>query len=216
MAEVVIGVRGGPTAKSRCGEAVGGDGWAALVEAMLSDMMEALARTPAVSGVHVVTPTRAVADLAATAGANVILEDTPQGLNAAFERARSHIAETRPAATVALLPGDLPLLDPRELEQVLRAHDDESVVLVPAIADGGTGAVILRADLALPLAFGHGSFRRHIAAVQGLGLLPRIVEPVSLGFDLDRPSDIAVVLTQTRGNRTAECLRRLLGSDVAA
>jgi 2-phospho-L-lactate guanylyltransferase len=214
MAEVIIAVRGGPRAKSRCRAALGERGCAALVQAMLDDMLKAVAATPCVDRVYVVTPTKSLADLGRSRGASVISEETPFGLNSALAHAQRQVASENPDATLALLPGDLPWLEPGELRQALDLHDATSVVLVPATADGGTGAIVLRADLPLPLAFGVDSFRRHVAAAFTLGLTPRVLSAPSLGFDIDRPADLEVARASPRG-RTGALLRRRDPSAVA-
>ena len=208
MVEVIIAVRGGPGGKTRCAGALGADGPSGLARAMLTDMLSALARAPSVARVRVVTPTPELARLAETLGAEAILEDQAGGLNAAFDLGR---ALTPPGALLMLLPGDLPLLSPRDIETAVATHTDEAVVLVPAVADGGTGAILLRAGIPLPLVFGADSFRRHLAAVQALGLTPRVFLSRGLGRDIDRPDDIAAVLTHPASGHTLAFLQdRLL------
>ena len=113
-ADVVIAARGGPGAKSRLSGRLDLARREALVEAMLTDMLAALAACPAVLRTYVTTPTPALARLAARSGAVVVLEHGPDDLNAAFDHARRRIAIGDPEATVVLLPGDLPRLDPGE------------------------------------------------------------------------------------------------------
>ena len=215
-AEVVIAARGGLGAKSRCRSRLPGPQRHALVEAMLHDMLQALAGCSDVHRVYVTTPTAALARLAARQGAVVIFEHGPPDLNRAFSGARRRIAAANPARIVALLPGDLPLLDPTEVSACIAAAQEGAVVLAPATADGGTGAVVQRADLPLPLAFGRGSFRKHQLAAASLGLEARVIEAPSLGFDLDRPEDLDAV-ARLRDGRTAALLRGFVASgEVAA
>ena len=214
-AEVVIAARGGLGAKSRCRSRLHGQQREALVEAMLHDMLQALAGCAAVHRVYVTTPTAALARLAAQSGAVAILEHGPPDLNRAFSDARRRIAASTPARVVALLPGDLPLLDPAELAACIAAAHDGAGVLAPATADGGTGAVVQRADLPLPLAFGPGSFRKHQSAAESLGLETRVIEAASLGFDLDRPEDLDAVARLGDG-RTAALLRSFAAAGEAA
>jgi 2-phospho-L-lactate guanylyltransferase len=78
---------------------------------------------------------------------------------------------------------DLPLLRPADLEEmadVLEAGDDP---IAPS-SDGGTSAIGGRAPLAL--AYGPGSFRRHLARLAS----PRVVVRPGLTLDVDTPGDL--------------------------
>jgi len=205
--DVVVAVRGGPDAKSRLASRLTADQREALVAAMLADMLDVLAVCPSVDRVYVATPTPALARIAARAGAVVVLEHRSGDLNGAFERARRRIAASEPEATVMLLPGDLPRLDAAEVEACLAAAGDGRLVLAPASADGGTGALVLRADAPLSLAFGVGSFDKHLAAAQDLDLSAEVVRAPGLGFDLDRPADIDALVAQPGGGRTVTLLQ---------
>jgi 2-phospho-L-lactate guanylyltransferase len=215
-AEIVIAVRGGPGAKSRLRGRLSAAERAALVEAMLADMLDALAGSPAIRRVHVATPTAELARLAAKAGAAVILERGVSDQNRSFTAARRRVAAVDPDAILALLPGDLPLLDSGQLQACLRQAGPGRVVLVPATADGGTGAVIQQAGLALPLAFGPDSFEKHAARVRAQGLEAVRMQAPSLGFDLDRPEDIDLVVAARPAGRTAALLRSLPPAGEAA
>jgi 2-phospho-L-lactate guanylyltransferase len=206
-ADVILAVRGGPEAKSRLARRLDAGRREALVEAMLADMLRALAACPAVLRTYVTTPTPSLARLAARAGAVVILEHAAGHLNSAFENARRRLAAADPDATVALLPGDLPRLDPADVEACLELADPTRLVLAPASADGGTGALVLRAGAPLPLAFGPGSFGKHLAGARQIGLTPHVVRAPGLGFDLDRPSDLDAFLTLGGAGRTMDLLR---------
>ncbi len=201
----VIAVRGGRNAKSRLGARLSPDQRAALVEAMLADMLNALARSSEITRIHIATPTQALARLAASAGAEVILDRT-EGLNDAFENARRVIAASEPEALIILLPGDLPLIEPSEFDRAIAAARDGRVALAPAAADGGTGAVILRANIALPFGFGPDSLKKHQAAAAALHLETLIIDAPSVTLDVDRPSDLDTIVA-TRSGRSAALLR---------
>lgn len=206
-AEVLIAARGGPSAKSRLAQRLSPEQREALVEAMLGDMLAALAACPAVLTTHVTTPTPALARLAARFGAVVYLEREGGDLNGAFDRTRRRIAAADPETPLALLPGDLPRLEPDDIERCLEAAGPGRLVLTPAAADGGTGALVLQAGVDLPLAFGPGSFGKHLAAARSLGLSTQVVHAPGLSLDLDRPSDLDVFLALSGRNRTADLLR---------
>lgn len=205
--DVVIAARAGPDAKSRLATRLDAPHRAALVEAMLADMLDALAGCAASRRVYVTTPTSALARIAVRFGAVVILEQDPGGLNGAFDAARRRIAAADPQATVVLLPGDLPRLDPADVSALAAAAAPDRLVLAPASADGGTGALAFEARVPLPLAFGPGSFGKHLAAARSFGLRAEVLHADSLGFDLDRPADLDAFLALGGGAHTAGLLR---------
>lgn len=209
MAEVVIAVRGGEEAKSRYGDLVAPQDRAAFVEAMLADMLSAIARVPSVRQVRVVTPTPRIAALARSLGARIVAELKPSGLNAAFRIGRESVARDDAAATVILLPGDLPGLAPADIEAVIAAAAPGRVAMVRAARDGGTGALAFAAGLDLPLAYGLDSFARHQAAVRDLGLDPFEVAAPSLAHDLDHPDDLRDWLASRPQGAAADLMSRL-------
>ena len=209
MAEVVIAVRGGEAAKSRYGDLLAAEHRPAFVEAMLADMLGAIARAPSVARVRVVTPTPEIAALARAMGAEVVPEVETRGLNAAFGLGRERVARDDPDATVLLLPGDLPGLDPHDLEAVTAAAAPGRVVMVRAVRDGGTGVLAFPAGLDLPLAYGADSFARHRAGVRALGLEPHEIRAPSLAHDLDRPGDLREWLASQPQGATAVLMSRL-------
>ena len=206
MAEAVIAVRGGPTSKSRCAAALPPGDRSLLTQLMLQDMIAAATRTASLTRIWVVTPTESLAIFARRHGARVI-EQTSQGLNAAFALALDVIGQTAPYAPVALLPGDLPLLRPDDVEAAVALTQSAEVVLSPACSDGGTGAIVLRAGVRLPLAYGPDSFARHRREAVAAGLSSSLFEAASLGRDIDRPEDLAFLLENPRDTAAGAFLR---------
>ncbi|HYE45267.1 MAG TPA: 2-phospho-L-lactate guanylyltransferase [Caulobacter sp.] len=192
-AALVIAVRGGPEAKSRCAPVLGPASRQALVAAMLEDMLKAAAATVGLGPVFVATPTAELAERAERRGALALVEEPPFGLNAAFA-AGLRRARTETDGPVLLLPGDLPLVGPAELEMAARAVSGGSLLLAPSLADGGTGAVGLPAGTQIPLMFGFDSFRRHLAAARALATPLQLIEGGALGLDIDRPEDLGQIL----------------------
>src|SRR5437588_11057625 len=135
----IIAARGGAEAKSRLQGRLDARQRAALAEAMLADMLRALSGCPELARVYVVTPTAELAQIAAAAGAVVILEPSPSGLNAAFETARRRLTALDAGGRLALLPGDLPRLTAREFGEAEAAARNGAVVVTAAHSDGGTG-----------------------------------------------------------------------------
>ena len=101
-----------------------------------------------------------------------------------------------------LLPGDCPLLDPRELDRLLtgvaRAPTSRSSPTATAPAPTRSSS---RPPDAIRPAFGEGSRERHVAAAREAGV-PYGVEAVpSLALDLDTPADIIALTTALETDR---------------
>lgn len=182
IVDVVIAVRGGAGAKSRCGTLIDG---AVLAAAMLRDMIDAARACPQVARVHVVTPTP---EIAAGLPVHLIVEPDAAGMDAAFARAQAALP---PATTLVLLPGDLPQLRPGDLTALIAAHQPGGITVVPSATDAGTGAIVLDAGQAMAFAFGPGSFARHMAHPGA-----RRFDCAAIGEDLDRPEDAARALAR--------------------
>lgn len=202
----VIAVRGGQAAKSRLGGCLDAPQREALVAAMLLDMLATLHGVEAIAKIWVVTPTPALAALAARAGASVIADGEAGDLNCAFDQARALIAIQAPDATVLLLPGDLPLITADEVDAILQPALRGAVVIAPADTDGGTGALALPAHCPLATAFGRHSFARHLAAAAADGFDTHIVRATGLSLDIDRPTDLDAMAHHGVTGRTGDLL----------
>jgi 2-phospho-L-lactate guanylyltransferase len=215
MGQLVIAVRGGPDAKSRCADMLAPADRAELTVLMLEDMLSAAARTAGLGRTWVVTPTPRVAEAANALGASTILQPEPADLNGAFELALAVVGDHAPYDAIALLPGDLPLLQPSDLEAALALARTHAVVLART-RDGGTGAIVLQPGARPPLAFGADSFARHVAAARALDLSVATLDAASLAHDVDEPADLAAVLDQGPATRTAVFLRRRLQTKISS
>lgn len=204
----VIAVRGGPEAKSRCAPVLSGQQREALVVNMIEDMLAALADVQAVDHIYIVTPTTAIAERASLLGAIPLVEPHANGLNAALDVARCHIADRDPDARLLLLPGDLPLLDSAELSDFIAAFQPDQCVFV-ATDDGGTGALLLPVQSKFEFCFGPDSAARHREAAVTAGLGAIAVSAPSLAFDVDTSDDINVVCRCAGDSHTGRYLLSL-------
>jgi 2-phospho-L-lactate guanylyltransferase len=203
----ILPVKGFGRAKQRLRTAVPDGPRAGLAEAMVSDVLAALAAVDELAGVIVVTAEPVAAALAGEAGAEVVHDPVEAGQSeaAALGIAR---AVARGAARVLLVPGDCPALDPGEVAALLDA--DEDVVVVPDRHGSGTNALLLRPPTVIAPSFGPDSRARHEAAARAVGARWRVHEIDTLGMDADTPEDLATLRASGRlGPRTRATLDRL-------
>ena len=97
------------------------------------------------------------------------------------------------AACAVLLPGDCPLLEPRELERLLTGLPERYAAIVPDRHGTGTNALALAPPDAIRPAFGKGSCARHVAIARAAGVPYAVEELPSLALDLDTPADVVAL-----------------------
>ena len=91
------------------------------------------------------------------------------------------------------LPGDLPLVKPRDVGEMLSASRHlRNVTLAPARQGGGTNGILVPPQLSFPFkpALGPDSFRRHLRQAVDLGVSVAICYSPGLAFDLDTFDDL--------------------------
>jgi 2-phospho-L-lactate guanylyltransferase len=69
--------------------------------------------------------------------------------------------------------------------------EEDGVTLVPDRRDDGTNVLCVPTNRGFTFAYGPGSFARHRAEAERLGLPTRVVREPHLGWDVDLPSDLA-------------------------
>jgi len=181
-----------------------------LVEAMLGDVLEAVSAARTVDGTLVVTGEGVAADLAGRIGAEVIHdpEDASHSEAALMGIAR---AVELGAERVVLLPGDCPLLDPKEVDRLLTGLPTPFVTVVPDRHGTGTNALALSPPRVIAPAFGEGSCDRHLKLARDAGVPHTTEDLPTLALDLDTPADFVALTTRLdmsrgRAPRTAKVL----------
>jgi 2-phospho-L-lactate guanylyltransferase len=210
-ATAVIPVKRFRDAKQRLAPGIETGRRRALAAAMLEDVLAAVAEARTVERTIVVTGDPAAQEIAAANSIEVLPDPDDQGhVTAALAGVAR--AEAEGATCVALLPGDCPLLDPRELDRLLTGVPSRYVAIVPDRHGTGTNALVLSPPDAIRPAFGEGSRDRHVAAARAAGIPFAVEELDSLALDLDTPADI-VALTRAVESRPGRARQtaRVLG-----
>ena len=203
-------------AKTRLAEELDPRPRRALVEAMFSDVLVALRRAKLVDQVLVVSRDHNAQRIAGGYGA-MVADDEDSGHNDAAQRGITRAMELG-YERVLLVPGDTPLLDPAELDDLIsRGAQPPFVLIVPDRHGTGTNALLLQPPDAMKPSFGPGSHDRHHRHASAAGITGQTVEVRSLALDLDTPEDLQTVeatLDETRGGaaHTRGMLRQLARS----
>ena len=191
-ATAVLPVKRFAAAKQRLTAGIDDERRAAIVTAMLEDVLEAIAGSRSIERTIVVSSEPRARELAAAAGAELVADPDAGGHSGAALAGVAR-AQDLGAACVALLPGDCPLLEPRELERLLTGLPQRFVAIVPDRHGTGTNALVLAPPDAIRPAFGEGSCARHVAAARDVGTPYAVEELPSLALDLDTPADVVAL-----------------------
>jgi 2-phospho-L-lactate guanylyltransferase len=203
---IVIPVKSLASAKQRLAPALEQEERTALATAMLKDVFEAVASWAKRPAVAVVTGDAEARSLARQCGFELLDDAEEAGESAAVERATLAL-EAQGAASVLVIPGDIPLVTASELEAIYAAAPPAGTVLVPSRDDRGTNAALRTPASLFPLRFGNDSFVPHRAAAAATGLPLVVLTLPGIALDVDTPQDLAA-LQAAPGERRSQRLAR--------
>ena len=211
----ILPVKSFGAAKQRLAPALGSGSRQALAQAMFSDVLASLRRVPGLDAVAVVT-SDPVAESAALGERVKVLPDTEDAGQSVAAMIGIRHAQALGFERVLLVPGDTPLLDPAELQGLLRRGHEEQLgaLIVPDRHGTGTNALLLNPPDAIEPSFGPGSRARHVAAAEVAGVPFALDYAPTLMLDVDTADDLAeltMMLDSRRGQApsTRGALRQL-------
>jgi 2-phospho-L-lactate guanylyltransferase len=208
----VVPVKNYADAKQRLASALSGEQRRCLYRAMLEDVLGALADSPGLAGIALVTQEPEAVGLASRYGARVITEDATRGHTAASTLGARTLAADG-AAGILQVPADLPLLTPGDVAAVLEHHGSApAVTIVPSRDKRGSNAVACSPPEAMPFRFGDDSFFPHLERARSLGIEPRVVESDGIALDVDTPEDLRAFLASPS---TTQAYAYLVASGIA-
>jgi 2-phospho-L-lactate guanylyltransferase len=212
----VVPIKATADAKQRLGDAVAPALRPKLALAMAEDVLAALAASPGLTGLIVVTIDEAAAALAARYGAHVFADGARDGQTGAVAAAARRLARDGRGAMLTI-PGDVPLVTPEEIAQIVAAHDrTPDFVIVPAHDARGSNAILCSPPDAVPLKFGDDSFFPHLDAARRAGLEPKILRLPGLGLDIDNPADLAAFMKIPSNTRARALLQEAAAEPASA
>jgi 2-phospho-L-lactate/phosphoenolpyruvate guanylyltransferase len=207
-ATVVLPVKRFARAKTRLADAVGPPARAALLKAMLADVIAAVGDATSVERIIVVTGEGRAERVALDAGRRIstpleVLQDPRDPGHSEAATLGIVRGKALGADCVALLPGDCPLLDASELDAALGRMAAGTVAVVPDHHGSGTNGLLMAPGDAISPSFGPGSRERHLDRAERAGWVASVEAVPSLALDLDTPDDL-------------EALRTVLAADASA
>ena len=198
---------------------IGPQARAALLRAMLADVMAALGRTEGVERVIVVTGEGRAEKVALAAARRSrkpteVFQDPHDPGHSEAAVLGIVRAKALGASCVALVPGDCPLLDPAELDAALARMEPGRVGVVPDRHGTGTNCLLMAPPDAIGPAFGPDSCARHLDRAGRAGWTAAREALPSLALDLDTAEDLdvlraAVAADPQAAAETAAALREI-------
>jgi 2-phospho-L-lactate/phosphoenolpyruvate guanylyltransferase len=180
----------------------------ALAAAMLDDVLAALRQASTVERIALVTTDPHALSLAARWGFEMVDEGSGRGETGAVELAVK-VCRERGASSLAVIPGDIPLLTAADVDCVMQNGTQYDVVIVPSWDSRGTNAILLRPPDALQLRFGSWSFFPHVKQAKHKGLSYKVVRLPRVALDVDTPEDLSRLMPQAMGTRSYAVLEAM-------
>jgi 2-phospho-L-lactate guanylyltransferase len=202
----VVPVKDTRTAKQRLAAVMDQETRTLLAQAMLEDVLSAVAASTSLAGLVVVTADPFATQVAQRYGARLLSEGGEEGQTRAMRYAVEVLAAEGRRA-ILTLPIDVPLITPQEIDAVVaEARREPEFAIVPAHDRQGSNAILCAPPRYVPLSFGNHSFTPHLAAARERGIEPCVVELPGIGLDIDSPPDLAAFLAIPSQTRTRQLL----------
>lgn len=185
-----------------------------LAAAMLADTVRTLRGVLFAEKIFVATNYQPVLDTAEENGWEILREECQISESHSVDTA-SRICEERGVRALLRLPLDLPLIQSRDVDELLSIEcQSPALAIVPSRDGTGTNAMLRTPPTLFPSHFGHGSFAKHLAEAKIAGAQVLIRRNLRLEMDVDDESDLRALLEHDlTGTETGRWLRE---SGVAA
>ncbi len=178
--------------KSRLASVLEGEERARLSRMLLERTLGVLKDTPKIDGTLVVSRDPEVLAIAREFGARTVLEhgQTQIDLNLALARATA-VAKAFEIHGIIVLPADLPLVSPGDLQALVdEIREPPVVAIAPDRHNDGTNAMLMCPTGLIKFDYGPNSFNLHCMHALQAGARLEIIRRVNLGLDLDFPDDL--------------------------
>ena len=202
---ILVPIKNTDSAKQRLAAVLDQPSRTKLAQAMLHDVLAALRDWKKRPEVGIVSGDPFATSLARDFGFEVIPDLENPGETGAIEMA-TRVCIERGIDSTLVIPGDIPLIQASELEEILKNAPPEGSVLVPAGDGRGTNAAFRRPANLFPLRFGNDSFKPHHSAAQSTGKPCIVLQFPGIAVDVDNPADLRHLISlpgDTRSQRLA-------------
>ena len=184
-----------------------------LTLAMLEDVLRALQASD-LDEIVVIGSDCAIQRMADRFGV-CYLEASQDGLNSALIEAAAWCMGEQ-ADWVLVLPADIPLLRPVDVNQIIEMGVSASSVVLSPSHDGGTNALFQSTPTLVEPHFGPASFGAHIEQVHHKDSKVRFYGSLNILHDIDSAQDLKKVLEIENNTLCREALEQIISRNQAA
>jgi len=185
---VIIPVKRLDNAKSRLSPLLTDDERKKFCLKMLEDVLRTVKSTKRINQTIVVSNDPEVFHVAKNFEA-AYLRERKTGLNEAVSEGIGWCIE-RGTTSVLVLPSDIPLVTPTDLNRMLALREKASMVISPSRSGEGTNALLLTPPNACPTFYGPCSFQRHLEEASKRRISFRMFRSQRIALDIDTVEDL--------------------------
>jgi 2-phospho-L-lactate/phosphoenolpyruvate guanylyltransferase len=180
---------------------------AGLAQAMFEDVLAALSGVTTLAGILVLTMDPKAAVIARRYGARILRDGAGAGYTGSVRAAINLLMRERRSG-ILVVPGDVPLVTPSEIEGLIEVHSAAPAFsIVPAHDKQGSNAILCSPPDCVPVQFGNNSFLSHLDAARRYGVVPHVAYLPGIALDIDHPADVELFMSNSSDTRTWAFLR---------
>lgn len=194
MRALLLPIKDLKNAKQRLAGVLTSDERCGLAHAMLVDTLQAVREVKLAEKIFVVTNYDPAIRIAQEAGWEILREERQISESDSVDAA-SRICEDRGASGLLRLPLDLPLAQPKDIDELLAAECMAlAAVMVPSRNGTGTNALMRFPPTLFPSHFGERSFAKHLREAEHVGAAIHVRRNARLELDVDDEGDLRELL----------------------
>ena len=214
MKAILLPIKNPDNPKSRLSELMTLDDRRSLAWAMYADVARAIAASGTRASVFVVTGFEAAREHALSMGFEVLFENEQVSESESVDNA-SRILAARGFEAVLRLPGDIPLLRPHDVDELITAEiPTPGALMVPSFDGTGTNALMRTPPKLFPSRFGPNSLAHHKEEALRAGAACTVLENPRIALDIDEPSDLRRFMAMGKGTETYQLTVKQFGNGV--
>src|SRR5579864_2605772 len=208
---ILVPVKNLCNAKQRLSSMLDSSARTELAQAMLADVLHAIADFDA-DDVALVTSDPFAMKLAAHHGFEIIRDDSNVSETDAIAMA-TELCASRGVQSTLVVPGDIPLIEAEDIRAIYESAPPNGSVLVPSIDKRGSNAVLRRPAALFPLRFGSDSFMPHLVAAIATNTSCVVLSLPRIGLDIDTPEDLRQLALAPGDKQSQRLARKFVNAD---